>query len=176
LSNNPLYDDGTGKFTTEAQSGDVWFLAGSWIGTKQLTCKVPVGKAIFFPIINVEGSKIEGMGESEADFRNYANAIMNNVTELKVSVDGKPLQNLKDYRTDSGLFEFTLPEDNVLGLPAGPSPSVSDGYWIMLTPLPAGKHTIYIYGKAEHVPPDDSIFVTEMTYNLEVQPKSQMKR
>lgn len=48
-------------------------------------------------------------------------------------------------------------------------------YWIMLAPLSAGKHTIYIYGKAENAFPDGSDLVTEMTYNLDVQPKSQMK-
>lgn len=41
---------------------------------------------------------------------------------------------------------------NSTGLPefegARFSPTVSDGYWIMLKPLFPGKHTIYIYGKA----------------------------
>ena len=173
-SSNPLYDK-TGEFCAEGQSGNVWFLAGSWIGTEELTCKVPAGKAIFFPIINVECSTIEGYGGTEEELRYSANDIMNHVTVTKVTVDGKPLQNLKDYQRESDLFVFKLPENNVLGLPAGSSPAVSDGYWIMLAPLSAGKHTIYIYGKAENVFPDGSDFVTEMTYNLDVQPKSQMK-
>lgn len=170
---NPVLDE-TGEFCAKGQSGKVWFLAGT-VGKTEVKrqCEIPAGKAIFFPIFNVEGSKIEGMGENEADFRNYNNDIMIHVTEIKVSIDGKPLQNLKDYRTDSGLFEFTLPVDNVLGLSAGSSPAVSDGYWIMLAPLSAGKHTIYIYGKAKDVLPPEygSDFETEVTYDINVKPK-----
>ncbi|OEU41428.1 hypothetical protein BGV40_14985 [Methanosarcina sp. Ant1] len=167
---NPLYDDGTGKFTTEAQSGDVWFLAGSWVGTKEINCKVPVEKAIFFPIINAECSRIEGNGETEEELRACANDLMNHVTVTKVTVDGRQLKDLDDYRVESDIFLFKLPKDNILGLHPGSSKSVSDGYWIMLKPLSAGKHKIHIYGKAVGVLPDGSDFVTEMTYNLDVQP------
>ena len=168
---NPLLDDGSGEFCAEGQSGNVWFLAGSWAGVTELECKVPVGKALFFPIINVECSTVEGYGETEEDLRDWANYYMDNVKVLEVTVDGIPLQDLDSYRVESSLFEFTLPEDNILGLPAGPSQAVADGYWIMLPPLSAGKHEIYVYGKFE----DDFVFETEMTYNLEVQPKRQIK-
>ncbi len=96
------------------------------------------------------------------------------VTVKEVTVDGKSLKDLDNYRVGSDLFVFSLPENNILGnlLCLRTVVAVSDGYWIMLKPLSEGKHTIYIYGKAEHVLPDDSDFVTEMTYNLNVIPKS----
>ncbi len=169
---NPL-NDTTGKFTTEAQSGDVWFLTGSWIGTKELKINVPAGKAIFFPIINAECSKIEGNGNTQKELRAAAKALIDNVTVKEAIIDGRRL-NLDNYRVASKLFYFRLPaENNILNVTVPPysSPAVSDGYWIMLKPLSEGKHKIYIYGKAEHVPPDNSEFVTEMNYTLNVMPK-----
>lgn len=169
---NPFMDDGSGKFCAKKQSGDVWFLAGSWVGTTEVKCKVPAGKAIFFPIINNECSTIEGYGETEGELRNNTKDIIDGVTVIEATVDGKPLKQLKKYRVESPLFEFKLPGDNVLkefGLivpefeGAKSSKSVSDGYWIMLEPLSPGEHEIYIYSK---LPKYD--FETEMTYYITV--------
>jgi hypothetical protein len=171
---NPLSDDGSGEFCAEGQSGKVWFLAGSWVGTEELKCEVPAGKALFFPIINTECSKIEGYGRTEQDFCSNANSQMDTITETKVTVDGKEL---KCYRVESKLFVFKLPSDNVLEefdyiIPefrgTRSSPTVSDGYWIMLAPLSKGKHVVCIYDRAGGVMPDGSDFETEMTYNLNV--------
>jgi hypothetical protein len=165
-SSNPLLDK-TGKFCAEGQSGDVWFLAGTWgeTGVKR-KCEVPAGKGIFFPIINAECSRIEGNGETEEEFRSCARSLIDNVTVKEVKVDGKPLKNLDNYRVGSGLFSFKLPKNNLLRLHPGSSLAVSDGYWIMMEPLSPGKHKIYIYGKA--VFQDGSTFETEVTYDLSV--------
>ena len=165
---NPLYDDGTGKFTTKAQSGDVWFLTGSWNGTTELNCTVPAGKAIFLPIINNECSRVEGQGKTEKELRACTKAIIDNVTVKEATIDKRPLKNLNDYRVASRLFVFRLPIDNVLGLPKGPSPSVSDGYWILLTPLSEGEHNIYIHGELLY---EGSTFKSEMNYTISVKPK-----
>jgi hypothetical protein len=174
-SSNPFMDDGSGEFCAEGQSGDVWFLAGSWVGTTKLNCEVPAGKAIFFPIFNNECSKIEGYGETQKELRDSTNSIIDCVTVTEVKVDGKRLKNLDDYRAESKLFVFKLPEDNVLEefgwiVPefegARSSPAVSDGYWIMLEPLSEGEHKIYVYGKA--VFDDGSTFETKMTYCITV--------
>ena len=167
---NPLLDMNGEKCGVE-QSGDVWFLAGNFGGASERTCTVPAGKAIFFPIINAEWSVVEGecpldidiSGTNEEALRACAVAFMDHVTELEVSVDGTTLQNLENYRVQSPLFTFELPEDNILGLSAGPSPSVSDGFWIMLAPLSAGEHTIHFRGEA------DFPFVTKVTYTLTVE-------
>lgn len=186
VDRNPLLDDGTGKFTTAAQSGDVWFLAGSWKETPPdaINLDVPEGKAIFFPIINAESSKIEGFGNNEAELRSDVEKTIGYVTDKSASVDGKVIENLDKYKAESDLFVLWLPPDNVKGQPTNvlgisvgqkrsSSIAVADGYWIMLKPLPAGKHTIKIYGKAEI--PDHPAFVTKMTYNLNVIPKNQKK-
>lgn len=168
LESNPLTDT-TGEHFAVGQSGDVWFIGGiisSQPSPIQVTrtCTIPSGKALFFPIFNGECSRIEGNGETEEELRACANYQMDCVTVKEAKVDGKKLKNLDDYRVESDLFLFKLPKDNVLGLCAGSSPSVADGYWIMLEPLSKGEHEIYIHGIAEF--PDGSTFETEMTYCL----------
>jgi hypothetical protein len=42
------------------------------------------------------------------------------------------------------MFAITVPPGNILGLPAGTYfPNGSDGFWLMLTPLPPGTHYIH---------------------------------
>src|SRR6266700_1791762 len=56
--NNPVLDT-TGANCDVGQSGQVWFLAGSFTsGTITRTCTVPHGKALFFPIFNSENDNI----------------------------------------------------------------------------------------------------------------------
>jgi len=97
------------------------------------------------------------------------------VTEVQASVDGVEIQNLdppdSPYRVTSGLFNLALPAQNVLGLPVTKyNPSVSDGYWIMLAPLPSGKHTVHFYGKLVQDGPEPFTFILDITYNLTVVP------
>jgi hypothetical protein len=59
-----------------------------------------------------------------------------------LSVDGKEFKELERYKVQSRAFNFTLPEDPWLPGEPGPSSAVSDGYWVILEPLPPGKHDI----------------------------------
>ena len=171
-SSNPVTDT-TGEFCAEGQSGKVWFLAGTFGTSETRDCSIPAGKALFFPIINAESSEIEGWGTTEELLREDATATADAITFIEVIVDGKTLQtelqtepNL-GYRVQSGLFTIWLPPDNVLGITTEEGVSsiaVADGYWIMLAPLSAGKHTIHIHGEV------GEFFATEVTYELTVVP------
>jgi hypothetical protein len=128
---NPLQDH-TGQDCAEDQSGQVWFLAGvsgGAGGTANLSCTLPAGKHIFFPIVNFindypcpEPPPFEpAPGQSLADFLlNGTNGIpgakqvMDTASNLSVTVDGVALKNVSDYRTPSGLFCFTA---NLAGNP-----------------------------------------------------------
>jgi hypothetical protein len=49
---NPILDD-TGADCRRNQHGNIWFLAGTFYGPPvERTCKIPAGKALFFPIAN----------------------------------------------------------------------------------------------------------------------------
>jgi hypothetical protein len=167
---NPNLDE-TGENCAVGQSGRVWFLAGSFGGTFERICTVPLGTALLFPILNaVFGSavgdcepSVPGVQCNVNVLRAGAAAIVDNPKTLVVSVDNAMLQALETYRVRSPIFSLTLPEGAVFGLPSGMSmPNVSDGYWLMLTPLSPGEHTIYIKGVT------NSDFVNEVTYHLTV--------
>jgi hypothetical protein len=84
---------------------------------------------------------------------------------LEVTVDGKELQDLEQYRVQSPVFTLTVGENNLLGEPAGTTvKGIADGYWIMLTPLPRGEHEIHFIGEIEEFD-----FTIDVTYHITVQ-------
>jgi hypothetical protein len=63
----------------------------------------------------------------------------------------------------------TFPASNIYGVPPGPSQAVSDGFWIMLNPLPVGKHQISFGGTGvDFTSTGKENFGTDVTYNLNV--------
>lgn len=145
---NPLLDP-TGENCAVGQSRRVWFLAGALgTGSATRTCVVPAGTALFFPIINAIFVATEP-GETEALAHESVRAREDlvNVSTLFVEVDGVPVTNLGSYRAHSPTFPVTFPEDNLFGVPAGVYPiAASDGFWLMLGPLPPGTHTVHFGG------------------------------
>src|SRR5438093_206116 len=62
VDQNPFFDETGCEHGANGQSGPVWFLTGvvNVSGTAERGCTVPAGKALFFPILNVECSTVEG--------------------------------------------------------------------------------------------------------------------
>jgi hypothetical protein len=161
--NNPALDTGD---CGEGQSGDVWFLAGSFFGPEPIVreCTVPAGKAFFFPIVNT-AFFITEEEENEEVARQAVNDAIDQVTSVSLKIDGKPIKHInRHYRTDSALFEIgPLPANNIFGVNEGTTlEGVSDGYFVMLKPLHKGKLTIHF--KAE----TNSEVSQDVTYILHV--------
>jgi hypothetical protein len=168
----------------------VTFLAG---GSVLPSCTVPAGMAIMFPVFNVEWSVAEAQaqqmmtpgqsclipgppnGTSDADLLACATAQANHALDvgvgasLEADVDGVTLQNLPNYRAVSPPFDFTAAVGNPFGVPAGPSHAVADGFWIILTPLSPGMHTVH-FAATVPFPEINFTFQTDTTYHLMVQP------
>jgi hypothetical protein len=167
---NPL-EDKTGANCPIGQNGPVWFLAGTFGGSADRTCNVPPGKAIMFPVYNAECSYAEyPQYKTESELRNCAKDQADKVTGLDASIDGIVIDNLKQkYRVQSPLFDFILPNNNVLGTSAGPSKAVSDGYWVILQPLSPGKHDVRFSGSAvDFTSTAPMNFATAVKYHLDV--------
>ena len=152
----------TGKHCGEGQSGEVWFLPGSFGPFIDRTCRIPSGKALLLPLPNA----IAGAGVGDCLSPGWGNpgpcdnlkalyavaaALVDPVTKLRVTIDNVPVRDLSAYRFQSDKFTYSLPSDNILAflfgaaIPAGKyKPAVSDGYWLMLKPLTPGKHTIHV--------------------------------
>jgi hypothetical protein len=148
---NPVRDI-SGAHCNAGQQGNIWFLAGGF-GSSLIrrNCTIPAGKYIFFPIINeVYWPQEEDTAYTCAEA--IRDAVVDNDTaiELFVELDGKAIKNPKRFRARTkncfDVFER---------IPAGRKPyraypSASDGYWILLKPLKAGKHTLKFGGQYLH--------------------------
>ena len=167
---NPLTDP-TGANCAQGQGefSNVWFLAGILEGpaVTRNECTIPPGKSLFFPILNTffacDPPPAPEPCPPLADMRESVASQMNNPLLLEASIDGVPVQAVSSYRAASSVFSLQLSADNVFGAPAGTyEPAVADGYYLLVTPLTRGQHTIHFKGTANFG------FTTEATYNLTV--------
>jgi hypothetical protein len=160
VEQHPLFDNGD---CSVGQAGPVWFLGGKFCKNDDpncgwdlayRTCSVPAGTALFFPIANTEDSLIEDPGAlSINQLRVISELGMDGAEELTAEVDGAAVPMIKSrFRISGDAMEFTLPEDNLLNaIGYGPisagtyHPSVGAGYYILLSPLPVGQHTLHIH-------------------------------
>jgi hypothetical protein len=163
------------------------------------TCSTPIarGTSILFPVLNTECSVAEGNGFTEQDLRNVCTTITNHavINSLTAIVDGKQLLfsngQIKQSHAVSapGGFQLTIVPNNpfkvtqVFTSPnTPPSPlsqpittlSVADGFWVLLSHLQPGPHTIkfggvYDFNQPQNPPDLGFVFRTEVTYNLLVQ-------
>jgi hypothetical protein len=167
IDQNPFYDEGgTCANGANGQSGPVWFLTGviNTSGTAVRNCTVPEGVALFVPLINAECSTLEAppfFGSNEKELRACVKRIK--IKNVFAEIDGVRVPNVTRYKAMSPLFEFTAPDNNVLGVPPATGESVADGYYLLLDPLSAGQHTIRFGGTFP-----DFGFSLDITYNLTV--------
>ena len=164
---NPILDT-TGVNCAQGQEDDVWFLAGTFGGTVTRTCTIPAGKPIFFPLINNVGLKPFGY-ETLLDLRRLAAGLIDTVTVLQATIDGTAAQDLFSFRFRSPSFTVIPPPHGLLPpgwtkVPGNTDPIVSDGYWLLLSPLPAGPHVIHFHAETS------GGFALDVTYNLTIAP------
>lgn len=162
-ANSPWANDYTGEFAAVGQGGRVWFLGGTLGDSATRDFTMPSGKFIFMPvhqwlfgatIFDCEPS-IPGVTCDVPTLRAAADAAADGAVNLEVSIDGVPVIDPANYRVISpSSFSVTLPEDSVvnvaggLDLDAGTyAPHVSDGYYLMLSPLTVGTHVITVHAE-----------------------------
>lgn len=142
---NPITDT-TGKNASYNQRGPVWFLAGTFGGMAERACEIPAGKAIFFPISCNSTSYAECPHfKTESELRAFAKEDIDQVKIIMATIDGQRLPDSDLRRLESPSFELDLPEENVVGVDPGKTKSTSDGYWVLLKPLPVGRHEIHFF-------------------------------
>lgn len=144
IADNPTF----GAPCVNGQSGDVWFLYGLFGPSSSVNCVIPHGTSLFMPVVNTECSSVEPFpfhGDTAQERQACAKAWIDYTTDLSITIDNVPVKNLAPLRTRSGDFSFTAPKDNILGV-AGPlwGFSSADGYYVLLSPLSTGVHTIQI--------------------------------
>jgi len=166
---NPVRDR-AGTHCAVGQRGEAWFLAGGFGSSKiRRTCTVPAGKRLFFPVINmVYWPAQEGTGYTCEQARRSAALNNDNAIELFVELDGKSLPDPKRYRvTTAKCFDIYARARERAPAPDG-FPSASDGYWVLLDPLPPGKHELKFGGRYNRESGAYGRMVQDIEYELEV--------
>jgi hypothetical protein len=162
--------DKTGINCAIGQKGPVWFLAGTFGGSATRTCSVPLGKAIFLCPISGESSYKEyPQLKTESELRASVLAA-DQGQKATITVDGIPIKNMSQYRATSGLFNLTLPKNNVLSKSAGDTQAVADALCVMLKPLSSGNHIIEATGV--NFDPNTRVpsFSNEVKYKINIYP------
>lgn len=180
---NPVWDtDGT--YAAVNQSGPVWFLAGTFGFDVTRTVTIPTGKHLFFPLFNTcwwAPDDLEfaeyvvefELGLDPSQFTDLeilkltAAYFVGFVSDLTLEIDGVSARNLFAYRGTSTepfpLFISDVFEE--FGIPEGERDyATSDGYWIMLSPLNPGSHTLRFTAQTVDG------FSLDVTYKITVAP------
>jgi hypothetical protein len=175
-SPSPLEGSYTGGTQCEGEYVEgVFFLAGAAFDPDVLeverTCTVPAKTPILFPVVNIVCSAAFTGHQPEPDPQPYDTACAEPVTgdtidppsRFYAKVDRK---NANQQRIASGLFQWTVPVHNILGLPAGTYESAQDGLWVYLeNGLNTGQHTVQFGGTFKHTLIGD-FEGTKVTYTL----------
>jgi hypothetical protein len=144
---NPL-TGGTGENCVFQRIGNVGLVVANSTLDVPIKCEVPTGMKLYLEVLGAECSNLEESpfyGGNEAELRACAQSFV--PEDLQASIDGVEVQNLSKYIFTSPLYEFTEPEDNILGVPAGTTgKSIGSGAYLMLGPFSPGKHTIHVKG------------------------------
>ena len=172
VPDNPI-SDLVGTNCMLGQHGPVWFLVGSFSSMPVMrTCSIPEDRALLFPLINI--ANIAFPTDSIDLLRAQIAPFIDAVHKLSVEVDGEAIKGLRDFRIKSVPFSIALPPNGLFPLdvclespPLGVcSPTVSDGFWVMLKPLSAGEHTIHIFGQSGEFKQDITYVITTVAVRL----------
>lgn len=181
LDQNPNFDS-SGAFDAVGQHGPVWFVpvVGAFGGVKEHHVRVPLGKFVFIPTVvgfwsyPCPGDPSLPPSQVEEFLGNIITPIVDAVSDLARSglmtaeVDGVPVQNLADYRAQSGLFLLTGDPSLAAVDPCvtgGAQPTLSDGFWLLLQPPSRGEHIVHFKIAADFLPDGGE----EVTFHLTVE-------
>ncbi len=164
---SPFLDE-TGASAGAGQSGPVWFLAGNFGGETVRNITVPSGKSLFFPVVNSFFIRTEP--EEPTDVAGIRPILLGFLPPTYAcEIDGRSVQDLEDYYTESPLFTQRLFADNIFGIAPGKyGPAMTLGYYLMVNPLRPGSHTIHFSGLHPNGPGEDDDFTLDVTYNITV--------
>jgi hypothetical protein len=140
-----------------------------------IAATLPVGKAFFLSIRDVETSSLEDPpfhGDTEAEQRANSRFWADHIVNVFCIIDGMPVRNINAFRFSTPQIRFTAPTPWIFGSTGGTGTSVGDGYYLMLDRLSRGKHTIH-YGGTFHfdageIGPDPVDLVKDITIDLTV--------
>ncbi len=142
-------NDPTGEKCATGQSNtnsSVFYLSMNNGGISERTCKVPVGKGLLIPVMQVEWSDKEAPGASVEELHKSAKKDQDSVNSLYLKIGDKEYKykDLIKYRTQTDVFEVVFPDNGIFGvIEGGLSKVVADGFYIITEPLIKGNYSVH---------------------------------
>ena len=148
-ANESPVNDRTGEKCANGQSNtnsSVFYLSFNNGGISERTCKVPVGKGLLIPVMQVEWSDKEAPGASVEELHKSAKKDQDSVNSLYLKIGDKEYKykDLIKYRTQTDVFEVVFPDNGIFGvIEGGVSKVVADGFYIITEPLTKGNYSVH---------------------------------
>lgn len=183
-------DFGTGRVDCSlGQSGPVWFLGGTSFGKAERRCTLKRNKYLFVPLVNAADFDDEPSCAQQPCTVEEQRDILNGIFSLEPpGIFGPPGTVACQLQAD--VCSGRCP-DRVKGTPAvfstpivrtqsppfeydGNPDNVADGFWVMLDPLPPGRHRIHFAGGVCEIGTpigqniEDVFFWVDVTYRVRV--------
>lgn len=167
-SQSPVRDQ-SGLYCGVNQLGPIWYLAGGFGSSKiQRACTLPADKHIFFPVINMLVYPPPGSTLTCEQAKGAAAENNNDFVYIRVSINGSELENAERFRLASNecfnVYE-RIPKEYEAPLAA---PSATDGYWVMLKPLPPGRYNLEFRAFYTKTDSEYGDMVQNISYDLTV--------
>ncbi len=173
-ANESPVNDRTGEKCANGQSNtnsSVFYLSMNIGGISERTCKVPVGKGLLIPVMQVEWSDKEAPGASVEELHKSAKKDQDSVNSLylKIGDNEYKYKDLIKYRTQTDVFDVVFPDNGIFGvIEGGISKVVADGFYIITEPLIKGNYSIHF--KSSLICPDPGCaepnFAQDIKYNI----------
>jgi hypothetical protein len=116
------------------------------LANRELTCTAPEGTRVMGMLFTNECSDVEEppyFGGTPRERRACAVAYEEeSLVLLEITVDGRHTRLDRRWRAQSPDLVAWLPDDNILGAPAGRARYAADGWFAMTKPLARGRHRI----------------------------------
>jgi hypothetical protein len=84
--------------------------------------------------------------KTEEELRECARNMQDLVVGVNASLNGIYIPKLENYRVQMDIFNFTLPDNNILNLTSQMTQAVADGNWLFLKPLLKGTYELKVKG------------------------------
>ena len=173
-ANESPVNDRTGEKCANGQSNtnsSVFYLSMNNGGISERICKVPVGKGLLIPVMQVEWSDKEAPGASVEELHKSAKKDQDSVNSLYLKIGDKEYKykDLIKYRTQTDVFEVVFPDNGIFGvIEGGVSKVVADGFYIITEPLTKGNYSVHF--KSSLICPDPGCaepnFAQDIKYNI----------
>jgi hypothetical protein len=173
-ANQSPVNDPSGEKCANGQSNSnssVFYLSFNSGGIAERTCKVPVGKGLFIPIMQVEFSEKEVPNASIEDLRRTVTKDQDSVNSLYLKIGDKEYKyaDLLKYRTQTDVFEVAFPDNGIFGvIEGGVSKVIGDGFYIITEPLTKGNYSVHFKSSLICLDPDcaEPNFAQDIKYNI----------